>query len=69
MGAAIIKFKRHRKYRGFLRRWCNFGVAFIILLLAVADLGYSIYNWFSCRVDTQQVAISAHTGGLLSGKN
>lgn len=67
MGAGIIKAKRHKKYKGFLRRWCNVGIALIVLLLVCVDLGYSIYNWATCNPETKSTAISAHVGGLFAG--
>jgi len=39
-----------------------------MLLLAISDLGMSLYNYFNCNPETMSTAISAHVGGLLAGK-
>lgn len=67
LGAGIIKFKRHYKYIGRIRRNCNFSTAAIILLLTAADLVYTLFNWFTCSPATNSTAISAHVGGLVAG--
>jgi len=66
-GAAIIKMKRHYRYRGILRKWCNMTVAFCILGFALADLGFALYNWFTCNPRTRSTAVSAHIGGIFAG--
>jgi len=39
----------------------------MILLLAICDLSYSIYNWATCNPETRSTAISAHLGGFFAG--
>ena len=37
------------------------------LILALSDLGFSIYAWYICDTNVKKTAISAHMGGFVSG--
>ena len=67
LGAAAVKIKRHGKYEGGCRKTCNLFLSFGTLILALTDLGFSIYAWWNCETDVAKTAISAHFGGFISG--
>jgi len=67
LGAAAVKIKRHGKYEGRCRRHCNLFLSLGTLVLALTDLGFSIYAWWNCDKDVAKTAISAHLGGFISG--
>jgi len=46
---------------------CNAFLVCIILCFVLADLGYAIFTWATCKTFSS-TAISAHVGGLISGK-
>ena len=67
LGSGAIKLKRHRKYQGKCRQIVNLALSVGTLILALSDLGFSIYAWYNCDTNVKKTAISAHMGGFLSG--
>jgi len=67
IGAAIMKSKRRKKYRGRLRRWFNNILSLLILILFASDITLAVKSYFECDPTVLGISVWAHVGGLISG--
>ena len=67
LGAAVVKIKRHNKYKGQRRRMFNLLLSVFTFAFAVINLGFSIHAWRICDKAVKNTPISAHVVGFIAG--